>query len=40
MSAVEPTWFDDRPCGVWSWHPPAPLVEALSDLFDDGVRTS
>ena len=24
--------------GVWSWRPPATLVEALSDLFDRGVR--
>ncbi len=25
-----------RPCGVFSWRPPAGLVEALSDLFDRG----
>ncbi len=26
----------DQPCGVWSWRPPPVLVEALSDLFDQG----
>jgi hypothetical protein len=30
------TNFGEHPCGVWSWHPPAPLIEALSDLFDHG----
>jgi exodeoxyribonuclease V beta subunit len=25
-----------QPCGVWSWRPPAALVEELSDLFDTG----
>jgi len=24
--------------GVWSWRPPGRLVEALSDLFDQGAR--
>jgi exodeoxyribonuclease V beta subunit len=38
MSATEPTFFGDTPCGVWSWCPPARLVTALSDLFDQGVR--
>jgi len=28
---------DGHPCGVFSWRPPAKLVEALSDLFDRGV---
>ncbi len=37
MSAEEPTSFDDQPCGVWSWRPPASLVTALSDLFDQGA---
>jgi exodeoxyribonuclease V beta subunit len=37
MSAVEPTFFDEQPCGVWSWRPPAALVTALSDLFDRGA---
>jgi exodeoxyribonuclease V beta subunit len=27
---------DGEPCGVWSWRPPGSLVEALSDLFDQG----
>jgi exodeoxyribonuclease V beta subunit len=39
MSAVEPARVDDRPCGVWSWQPPAHLVESLSDLFDRGATT-
>ena len=38
MSAAEPTLFGSRPCGVWSWRPPADLVTALSDLFDQGAR--
>ena len=38
MSAVETTLFSEAPCGVWSWRPPAALVTALSDLFDQGVR--
>jgi exodeoxyribonuclease V beta subunit len=25
-----------QPCGVWGWRPPGTLVEALSDLFDQG----
>ena len=37
MSAPEPPVSDGSPCGVWSWHPPARLVESLSDLFDRGV---
>ena len=37
MSASEPQQVDGVPCGVWSWRPPAALVEALSDLFDRGV---
>jgi exodeoxyribonuclease V beta subunit len=28
---------DGVPCGVFSWRPPAPLVEALSDLLDRGA---
>ena len=38
MSAAEPTMFGNGPCGVWSWRPPADLVTALSDLFDQGSR--
>ncbi len=29
---------DGHPCGVFSWRPPAMLVEALSDLFDRGAE--
>ena len=36
MSAVETVRTDGEPCGVWSWRPPSALVEALSDLFDEG----
>ncbi len=28
---------DGEPCGVFGWRPPAPLVEALSDLLDGGA---
>ncbi|MGI9022164.1 MAG: 3'-5' exonuclease, partial [Acidimicrobiales bacterium] len=28
---------DGQPCGVFAWRPPAPLIEALSDLFDRGT---
>jgi exodeoxyribonuclease V beta subunit len=38
MSALQPVGAGDRPCGVWSWSPPPGLVEALSDLFDEGAR--
>jgi exodeoxyribonuclease V beta subunit len=30
---------DGQPCGVFAWRPPAPLVEALSDLLDRGGGT-
>jgi exodeoxyribonuclease V beta subunit len=36
MSALETSGTDGQPCGVWSWRPPASLVEALSTLFDQG----
>ena len=26
-----------QPCGVFAWRPPAPLIEALSDLLDHGA---
>jgi exodeoxyribonuclease V beta subunit len=32
--------FDGQPCGVFAWRPPAPLVEALSDLLDQGAGTT
>jgi exodeoxyribonuclease V beta subunit len=39
MSATEstPTGAASAP-GVWSWRPPAALIEAVSDLFDRGIR--
>ncbi len=37
MSAAPAPAGLEPPCGVWSWQPPAPLVEALSDLFDRGA---
>ena len=37
MSAAEHPTVDGHPCGVWSWHPAADLVEAVSDLFDRGA---
>ena len=36
MSAPEPPVSDGPPCGVWTWSPPAHLVESLSDFFDRG----
>lgn len=36
MSRLSPS-FDGEPCGVWSWRPPAGLIEAVSDLFDRGI---
>jgi exodeoxyribonuclease V beta subunit len=27
-----------EPCGVWSWSPPAAMIEELSDLFDKGSQ--
>jgi exodeoxyribonuclease V beta subunit len=29
---------DGRPCGVFTWQPPAALVAELSDLLDGGGR--
>ncbi len=37
MSAAEPTAVEEVPCGVWSWSPPAALIESISDLFDLGA---
>ena len=39
MSALEAPGALGPPCGVWSWQPPAALIEALSDLFDRGAST-
>ncbi len=36
MSSAQFPSVDGQPCGVWSWRPPAPLMEALSDAFDRG----
>jgi exodeoxyribonuclease V beta subunit len=36
MSGPDFPEVDGHPCGVWSWRPPGSLVEALSDLFDQG----
>jgi exodeoxyribonuclease V beta subunit len=39
MSAANPASADTAsPPGVWSWRPPAALVEAVSELFDRGVQ--
>jgi hypothetical protein len=38
MSATEAALVDSAPApGVWSWRPPAALIEAVSDLFDRGI---
>jgi hypothetical protein len=38
MSATEAAPVDAASApGVWSWRPPASLIEAVSDLFDRGV---
>ena len=39
MSALEPARAGEQPCGVWSWRPPARLVESLSELFDQGPHS-
>jgi exodeoxyribonuclease V beta subunit len=36
MSSPEFPVAGGEPCGVWSWCPPAALIEDLSDLFDRG----
>jgi len=38
MCGPDTPLVDGEPCGVFSWRPPATLVEALSDLLD-GTRT-
>jgi exodeoxyribonuclease V beta subunit len=38
MVGAETPVVDGSPCGVFGWRPPAPLVEALSDLLDRGTR--
>ena len=34
MTGPDTPRVDGQPCGVFAWRPPAPLVEALSDLLD------
>ncbi len=36
MTGPQTPRVDGQPCGVFSWRPPAVLVEALSDLLDRG----
>jgi len=36
MSSVEHPVTDGQPCGVFAWQPPIALIEALSELFDQG----
>ncbi|MGK2939882.1 MAG: UvrD-helicase domain-containing protein [Solirubrobacteraceae bacterium] len=36
MSGEETPRVDGVPCGVFSWRPPGALVEAMSDLLDEG----
>jgi exodeoxyribonuclease V beta subunit len=38
MSGAATPRVDGQPCGVFSWRPSPPLVTALSDLLDRGVR--
>jgi exodeoxyribonuclease V beta subunit len=37
MVGADTPQVDGQPCGVFGWRPPAPLVEALSDLLDRGA---
>jgi exodeoxyribonuclease V beta subunit len=37
MSGPETPVVDGMPCGVFGWTPPGALVEALSDLLDEGA---
>jgi exodeoxyribonuclease V beta subunit len=38
MTGPDTPRSDGQSCGVFAWRPPAPLVEALSDLLDRGAR--
>ena len=40
MCGVDTPVVDGRPCGVFSWQPPAELVVALSDLLDAGRQAA
>ena len=37
MSGPDTMRVGGQPCGVFAWAPPAPLIEALSDLLDHGA---
>jgi len=39
MVGADTPRVDGQPCGVFSWRPPAGLVESLSDLLDRGTVT-
>ena len=36
MAGADTPRIGGSPCGVFTWRPPAPLVEALSDVLDRG----
>jgi len=40
MAGAETPRVAGQPCGVFSWQPPGPLVEALSDLLDTGAAVA
>jgi exodeoxyribonuclease V beta subunit len=40
MCGADTPVIDGRPCGVFTWRPPAELVVALSDLLDEGWRAA
>jgi exodeoxyribonuclease V beta subunit len=40
MCGADTPMIDGRPCGVFSWRPPAGLVVALSDLLDEGRKAA
>jgi exodeoxyribonuclease V beta subunit len=40
MCGAQTPVVDGHPCGVFGWRPPTALVEALSDLLDEGRRAA
>jgi exodeoxyribonuclease V beta subunit len=40
MTGPDTPEIDGMRCGVFSWQPPAPVVEALSDALDTGGASS
>lgn len=38
MCGPDTPMVEGRPCGVFSWQPPAALIEEISDLLDGGAR--